>query len=96
MPRIIEAEIPKLVEEKIDDILREVKRKEKELGKEEVTNQYSKPIYFKNYCISDRDLDYYDKTHLEEARKRITGRLRKLEELVYKDFNYYVYFYIYF
>ncbi|XP_017759468.1 PREDICTED: dynein heavy chain 3, axonemal [Eufriesea mexicana] len=78
--RIIEAEIPKSVEEKIDDILREAKKKEEELVKQEIINQYSKPIYFKNYCINDRDLDYYDKTHLEEARKRITGRLRKLED----------------
>ena len=39
-------------------------------------------IYFKNYCISDNDLDYYDNTHLKEARKRIIGRLQKLKELV--------------
>lgn len=77
--QIIEAEIPKSVEEKIDDILFETNKKQMKPIKQE---DHSKPIYFKNYCISDNDLDYYDNTHLKEARKRIIGRLQKLKELV--------------
>ncbi|XP_017878877.2 dynein heavy chain 3, axonemal [Ceratina calcarata] len=75
---IVEAEIPRSVEEKIADILDNIKRKEaadKRDEKEEV-----KPLYFKNYCLDASDLDYYDKTHLEEAIKHIPYRLRKVKD----------------
>lgn len=87
--QIVEAEIPKSVEERIEDILKEIKKKKMEFVEE---YQIDKPIYFKNYCISDSDLDYYDNTHFVEARKYITGRLRKLAKFVYQNVNY---FYIY-
>lgn len=89
MFQITEAEIPKSLEEKIDDILNESNKKPEELIK---GNIHSKPIYFKNYCMSDSDLNYYDNTHLEAAKERISDRLRKLEELVYTISNYYVRF----
>ena len=79
MFQIIEAEIPKSVEEKVEGILIKTNKKQMESIKQE---NHSKPIYFKNYCVSDSDLDYYDDIHLKEARKRIIGRLRKLEELI--------------
>ncbi|KAF3429654.1 hypothetical protein E2986_08409 [Frieseomelitta varia] len=78
MFQIIEAEIPKSIEEKVEGILIETNKKQMESIKQED----HKPIYFKNHCVSDNDLDYYDNIHLKEARKRIIGRLRKLE-----DFN---------
>lgn len=89
MFQIIEAEIPKSVEERIEEILKEIKKKKMEFVEE---YQIDKPICFKNYCISDSDLDYYDNIHFVEARKYITGRLRKLAKFVYQNFNYF-YFY---
>lgn len=64
MFQIIEAEIPKSVEERIEEILKEIKKKKMEFVEE---YQIDKPIRFKNYCISDSDLDYYDNIHFVEA-----------------------------
>ncbi|CAL7933869.1 unnamed protein product [Xylocopa violacea] len=64
-----EDDVPTSMEEKISDMLSTINRKEN-----------NKLIYFKNYCIDDNKLDYYDNTHFTEARKRIASGLQKLED----------------
>ncbi|CAK9833026.1 Dynein axonemal heavy chain 3 [Anthophora retusa] len=76
MLQINEAELPRSIEEQIDAILQVAKKEQTHHLSEE--EQDIKPLYMKNYFVSDSDLDYYDHSHLEEAKKRITARLRKV------------------
>ncbi|XP_012147752.1 dynein heavy chain 3, axonemal isoform X3 [Megachile rotundata] len=76
---INEAEIPKSIEEQISILLEAINKQQKQFV---INKDHSKSIYLKNYCVRDDGSDYYDRSNLEGARKRITGKLRKRE-----DFN---------
>jgi len=75
MVRYVEAEIPKSVEEQLAELMAIVD-KEQKVKPEDV----AKVIYLRDHCISDHHLQPYDYINVDEAKKRIIGKLQEREE----------------
>jgi len=75
MVHYVEAEIPKSVEEQLAELMAIVD-KEQKVKPEDV----AKVIYLRDHCISDHHLHPYDYINIDEAKKRIIGKLQEREE----------------
>lgn len=73
----MEAEIPKSIEEQLDELMAIVDKEQKRLMKPE---DVAKVIYLRDYCISDHHLHPYDYVNIDAAKKRIIGKLQEREE----------------
>lgn len=61
----------------MEELIEIVSKEQKDLVKPE---DAAKIVYFRDYCIADYHLQQYDYTNIEEAKKRIPGKLQQRKE----------------
>ncbi|XP_043257418.1 dynein axonemal heavy chain 3 [Colletes gigas] len=72
----IEAEIPMSIEEQRDVLLKAINKRQNQL----VTRESNEILCLSGDGIAEYELSSYDTSHFKEAKKRITGELRKRED----------------